>query len=143
MYTIHNLFRICTPSAYTLYTVCMNTNIKYVKTMFEKDIANTSYAPVFVSMHQHACISMHASVRISLHQHASLCSSMHQYASAGLSIFIYRFRYSYTYSIQNRIESLIHNSTYNRIGDRSCDVTYILCGFLRSRCSMQCGVLTA
>ena len=70
MYTIHNLFRICTPSVYTLYTVCMNTNIKYVKTMFEKDIANTSYAPVFVSMHQHACISAH--------QCASVCISMHQ-----------------------------------------------------------------
>ena len=81
MYTIHNLFRICTPSVYTLHTVCMNTNIKYVKTMFEKDIANTSYAPVFVSMHQHACISMYqyASACITMQQHASVCISWPQY----------------------------------------------------------------
>ena len=49
---------------------------------FEKDIVNVCYAPVFVSMHQHACISAHqcASVCISMHQLASVCISMHQYA---------------------------------------------------------------
>ena len=49
---------------------------------FDKDIVNVRYAPVFVSMHQHACISAHqcASVCISMHQLASVCISMHQYA---------------------------------------------------------------
>ena len=49
---------------------------------FEKDIVNVFNAPVFVSMHQHACISAHqcASVCISMHQLASVCISMHQYA---------------------------------------------------------------
>ena len=49
---------------------------------FEKDIYHMSYAPVFTSMHQQACIS--------LHQHASACISMRQYASACISMHHHR-----------------------------------------------------
>ena len=48
---------------------------------FEKDINRMSYAPVFTSMHQQACISLHqhASACISMRQHASACISMHHH----------------------------------------------------------------
>ena len=65
---------------------------------FEKDIVNVFGAPAFVSMHQHArisvnqcasvCISMHQleSVRIWMPQYAQVCISMHQHASARSSM---------------------------------------------------------
>ena len=55
---------------------------------FEKDIYHISCAPVFTSMHQHACISLHqhASACISMRQYASACISMHQYAQVCISM---------------------------------------------------------
>ena len=44
---------------------------------FEKDIYHMSYAPVFTSMHQQACISPH--------QSAPACISMRHHASPSIS----------------------------------------------------------
>ena len=87
-------------------------DIKYMRMMVEKDIVSISDGPVSISMHQHACITAHASVCSSMHQHASVCISMHQHAPV-------------------RIIIMHHHSLYTACINIS-----------RSRCSMQCGVLT-